>query len=75
MNQLFGLNISRQTMNGFKNDMAQAYLCTYDRFLKELCRGRLLHVDETSISVMGKNSYVWVLTSMEDVVYFHTLNP
>jgi hypothetical protein len=31
-----------------------------------------LHVDETSVSVMGKDSYVWVLTSMEDVAYFYT---
>ena len=72
MNQLFGLCISRQTTNRFKTDMAQTYRCTYDNLLKRLCKGRLLHVDETSISVMGKNSYVWVLTSMEEVVYFHT---
>jgi hypothetical protein len=32
----------------------------------------LLHVDETSASVMGKDSYVWVLTSMENVAYFYT---
>jgi predicted RecB family nuclease len=72
MNQLFGLYISRQTTNRFKTDMAQTYQCTYDNLLKRLCKGRLLHVDETSVSVMGKNSYVWVLTSMEEVAYFHT---
>jgi Transposase IS66 family len=52
--------------------MAQAYQCTYDNLLERLCKGRLLHVDETSVSVMGKNSYVWVLTSMQEVAYFHT---
>jgi predicted RecB family nuclease len=72
MNQLFGLRISRQTMTNFKTDMAQTYQRTYDDILKRLCKGRVLHVDETSVSVMGKNSYVWVLTSMEEVAYFHT---
>jgi len=72
MNQLFGLYISRQTMTRFKTDMAQTYHSTYDDILKRLCKGSVLHVDETSVSVMGKNSYVWVLTSMEEVAYFHT---
>lgn len=31
-----------------------------------------MHVDETSAGVLGKDSYVWVLTSMEEVAYFHS---
>ena len=72
VNRLFGLYISRHTTNRFKTESAQTYQCTYDDLLKRLCKGRLLHVDETSVSVMGKDSYVWVLTSMEDVAYFYT---
>jgi transposase len=71
VNKLFGLHISRQTTNRFKNDAAQSYQCTYDDILKGLCSGPLLHIDETSVSVMGKDSYVWVLTSMEEVAYFY----
>ena len=51
---------------------AEAYRSAYDGILKGLCSGRLLHVDETSISVKGRNGYVWVLTSMEEVAYFYT---
>jgi hypothetical protein len=51
---------------------AQKYAGTYDNLLKRLCCGRLLHIDETSASVMGKNSYVWVFTSMEEVAYFYS---
>jgi hypothetical protein len=29
-------------------------------------------VDETSAGVMGKEGYVWVLTSLEEVAYFYT---
>jgi predicted RecB family nuclease len=70
--QLFGLDISRNTANQFKAATAQRYAHIYDGLLKGLCSGRLLHVDETSASVMGKDSYVWVLTSMKEVAYFHT---
>ena len=70
--QLFDLHISRNATNQFKAVIAQKYAGTYDDLLKRLCRGPLLHVDETSASVMGKDSYVWVLTSMDEVAYFHT---
>ena len=70
--KLFGLDISRNTTNQFKAAAAQTYEGTYSHILKRLCSGRLLHVDETSVSVKGKEGYVWVLTSMEEVAYFYT---
>jgi Transposase IS66 family len=72
--QLFGLYISRDTINRFKAATAQNYASTYDGLLKQLCGGRLLHVDETRASVRGKDCYVWVLTSMEEVAYFYAPN-
>jgi len=52
--------------------IAHAYQGVYDDLLKRLCNGPLLHVDETSVSVKGKNGYVWVLASMDHVAYFYT---
>jgi transposase-like protein len=72
VSQLFGLCISRSTTNQFKASTAQTYAATYDDLLERLCSGSLLHIDETSASVMGKNAYVWVLTSMEEVAYFYS---
>ena len=51
---------------------AQSYAITYDRLVRKLCSGHLLHIDETSISVRGFNGYVWALASMEEVAYFFT---
>jgi protein gp37 len=65
VNKLFSLDMPFGTVNSFKALMAQTYQHTYDDLLKKLCSGRLLHVDETSISVMGNGSYVWVFTSVE----------
>ncbi len=70
--QLFGLHISRNTTNQFKAAAAQTYEGTYSLILKRLCSGRLLHVDETSIGVKGREGYVWVLASLEEVAYFYT---
>lgn len=69
---LFDLDISRSTINQFKAAAAQSYEGAYNQILQRLCSGRLLHVDETSAGVMGKEGYVWVLTSLEEVAYFHT---
>ena len=72
MSKLFGLRLRRGWTSRMKTAAAQLYATTYDRLVKKLCSGDLLHVDETSISVRGVNGYVWVLTSMEEVAYFFT---
>jgi predicted RecB family nuclease len=70
--KLFGLHIPSGTTSQFKFAAANIYPGVYDDLLKKLCTGSLLHVDETSVSVKGKNGYVWVLASMELVAYFFT---
>jgi transposase-like protein len=58
------MQISRNATNRVKAAAAQTHQGTYSQILKRLCGGRLLHVDETSIGVKGKEGYVWVLTSL-----------
>ena len=72
MSKLFGLPLPRCWTNQRKAAAAQSYAITYDRLIKKLCSGHVLHIDETSISVRGFNGYVWALTSMEEVAYFFT---
>jgi transposase-like protein len=72
MNKLFGLRLPRGATNKFKAEAADSYRMAYDEHIKRLCCGRLLHVDETGVSVRGTVGYVWVLTSMEEVAYFYT---
>jgi hypothetical protein len=70
LSKLFGLSFP--SASKFKMQAAEAYRSAYDSILNGLCGGRLLHVDETGISVKGRSGYVWVLTSMEEVAYFYT---
>ena len=44
-------------------------LRTYEEIKQRILNGKLIHADETHVSVRGKDSYVWVFTSMEEVIY------
>jgi predicted RecB family nuclease len=72
ISKLFGLHLPRGWSNKMKAATADSYRSTYDNLLKMLCSGRLLHVDETSVSVKGVSCYVWVLASLEEVAYIYT---
>ena len=70
--KLFDVSLWGDKTYKFKADAAEAYRSAYEEILKSLCRGKLLHVDETSVSVGGANGYVWALTSLEEVAYLYT---
>ncbi len=69
LDEFFGLVLSRQEIHVFKNLMARRYRSTYRRLLAKLVAGRILHADETEIRLKSRKAYVWVFTSLEDVVF------
>ena len=71
-NKLFGLNLGDHSIHRFKTYAANSYASTYDTLIHTICNGRLIHADETKISLKDRSCYVWVLTSMEAVVYVFT---
>ena len=73
LNQLLGFRFSRNVTYGFKSDAAEQYKTTYERLLEKIVCGPL-HVDETKVSVKGQMGYVWVFTSLEEVVYIYPPN-
>jgi len=70
-NQLLGLNLSRNVINKFKAKSATSYKSTYDKLLKRIFAGDLIHADETKLNVDGTAGYVWAFTSMENVAYVY----
>jgi hypothetical protein len=72
LKQVIGVNLSRGIIHGFKTKVAAFYSATYDCLLQKIISGRLIHADETKVNVDGSDGYVWVLTSMEAVVYLYT---
>lgn len=60
----------RQTYIGnLMKRAVETYQTTYEEIKERLLHGNLIHADETHVSVKGKDSYVWVFTSIEDVIY------
>ena len=72
LNKLFALDLAIGTTMRFKAKAAKLYEGTYDALLKRLCNGRLVHADETKISVEGKGGFVWVFANMEEVAYVYS---
>jgi hypothetical protein len=54
--------------------MASRYRKTLKGILARIVGGGLVHVDETQVNLKQGKGYVWVLASMEDVVYFYRPN-
>ncbi len=72
LNKLFALDLRIGTTRRFKAKAAKLYEGTYDALLKRLCNGRLVHADETKISVDGRVGFVWVFAKMEEVAYVYS---
>jgi hypothetical protein len=72
LNKLFGLHLPLRTTGAFKRMAAKAYEESYNALVKSLCSGRLLHADETKVSVKGKTGFVWVFANLEEVAYIYS---
>jgi hypothetical protein len=67
--KMFGYPLGQPTINRMIRKTVESYRDTYEGIRRRLSHGKLIHADETHVSVKGKDSYVWVFTSMEDVLY------
>ena len=52
-----------------KRRAAELYQDAYEEIKHTLLAGKLIHADETHLSTKSSTGYVWVFTSMEEVVY------
>lgn len=71
LNQLFGFDFNRNLVSHLKTKVAQIYKSTYAGILEKIINGKLIHADETRVSIGGKIAYVWVFTNMEEVAYIY----
>jgi hypothetical protein len=72
MNRLFGLDLDSAICKLFKQQLADHYAETHRRILERIVTGKLVHADETYISVHGTRAYVWVFTNMHEVAYAYS---
>jgi predicted RecB family nuclease len=69
LNQIFGFDLVRSTLNNFKTKAADHYSFAKEKILEHIVHGDLVHADETRANIKGHLAYVWVLTNMTEVVY------
>jgi len=73
VNRLFGFNVDDHTAYILKAKAARLYTDTRQAILERMLAGPLIHADETQIRLKGRRTdYVWVFTSMKEVVYLHS---
>ena len=63
--------LERSAIYRAKSEMAKYYNETYEAILLKIRNGHLIHADETTVNIKGINGYVWVFTSLEDVLYVY----
>lgn len=69
IHQLFGYSLRQPEISRMMRRAVETYLHAYEEINQRILNGKLIHADETHVSVRGKGSYVWVFTSMEEVIY------
>lgn len=67
----FKLPLNFNTLWRFKIGAAKYYSSTYDKILKKIINGHLVHADETGVRLRKVKGYIWVLTNMDEVYYFY----
>ena len=70
--KLFGIGLNNCTLKNLKALAAEFYAETRQAILKSILSGTLVHADETHASIGGKTAYVWVLTNVQEVMYFYS---
>ena len=73
--EYFHIHIPEYILYRFKGDLAKEYKGTYEKIKEDLLSGDLIHADETKTPVReNSNSYVWVFTSLDTVMYLYRPN-
>jgi predicted RecB family nuclease len=69
--EFFGVAVANAELHMFKGLMARRYRSSYRGLLAKILAGPVLHVDETEVKLRTGKGYVWVFTSLEEVVFVY----
>ena len=74
LKESFGLHVHEAEIHMIKGLLAHYYQETYERLLRRIVTGVVLHADETEVKLRFGTGYVWVLGSIEEVVFMYRPN-
>jgi Transposase IS66 family len=67
--EYFNEKVSIGSIPGYIQDLGQYYAETENAVIQHLLKNPFIHVDETKISILGMNQYVWVFTDGRYVIF------
>ena len=71
LREVFSIHVSGRGLNRIKAGVAEQSKFTYERLLEKIATGKLVHADETKVTVAGESRYVWVFTNLEEVAFVY----
>jgi RNase_H superfamily/Transposase IS66 family len=71
LNEVLGFDLPQIATNRLKATAAAFYEETYERVLKKIMDGQLIHADETRVNHRAGVGYVWAFTNLEDAAYVY----
>jgi predicted RecB family nuclease len=72
LNEFFGIKISHRQLFQFKSRLSIYYETTIEKLKDSIIAGPVLYIDETTVNLInGEKGYVWVITSIDKVVFFY----
>jgi predicted RecB family nuclease len=71
LSDLFTISIPSCQLYKFKEGLKANYEVLYDEILRDILKGPLLHIDETTANLHGQTGYVWVMATVDKVYYFY----
>ena len=66
---LFGVDVSRGRVGHFVRQCAEVHVRTEKLLQDRILQSLAIHVDETRLSILGDQQYVWVLTDGKHVIF------
>jgi predicted RecB family nuclease len=69
--ELFGVTVYAAEISRFKPMMARYYDSCYRRVLQNILSSNVVQIDETEVKLRNGKGYVWVFTTLDEVVYMY----
>jgi predicted RecB family nuclease len=70
--EVFGYDFAYDIAARLKAIASRYYDATYRELAIRLKNGKLIHADETKVSIKGFEGYVWAFTTLQEVIYVYS---
>ncbi|MGD0653092.1 MAG: IS66 family transposase [Thermoguttaceae bacterium] len=68
---LFGINIDRNRLYGFKRQVIASFTGLYEEIRQHILASPVLHIDETDVAIRKTKGYVWIFATLDAVWYLY----